>query len=180
MDESFKTRLAEVGEWLQREYTTIRTGQASPALLDTIKVEHYGAKMPISQVASIGVEDARTLRVSPWDASVIAAIERAVKEADIGVGVVTDSAGLRITFPELTSERRVQLVKVAKQKLEEARVSVRGARDEVMKQLDRQVKAGEMSEDARFATKEQVQKVVDDCNRQLESLFSNKESEISR
>ena len=180
MDDTFSKRLTGITEWLTKEYTGIRTGQAAPALLDSVKVESYGAHMPINQVASIGIEDARTLRVSPWDTSMVPAIERAIKDADLGVSTVSDSSGLRVIFPELTSERRAQLLKLAKAKLEEARVSVRAARDEVMKSLDVKQKAGEISEDDRFTKKESAQKLVDATNTKLEATCTAKESEISR
>lgn len=180
MDETaLKTRLDETYDWLGKEYNGIRTGQAAPAILDSIRVESYGTQMPINQVGSIGVEDARTLRVSPWDQSMISAIERAIDEADLGVSVVTDSSGLRVVFPELTSERRDQLVKLAKQKLEDARVSVRQARDEVIKAIEAKQKAGELSEDEKFQSKETVQKHIDACNTKLDELFAKKEAEIS-
>ena len=180
MDDTFSKRLTGITEWLTKEYTGIRTGQAAPALLDSVKVESYGAHMPINQVASIGIEDARTLRVSPWDTSMVPAIERAIKDADLGVSTVSDSSGLRVIFPDLTSERRAQLLKLAKAKLEEARVSVRAARDEVMKSLDVKQKAGEISEDDRFTKKESAQKLVDATNTKLEATYTAKESEISR
>lgn len=180
MDDSVTKRLEEVATWLQKEYTGVRTGQATPALLDSIKVEQYGAKVPVNQVGSVGIEDARTLRVSTWDASVIPEVERAIKEADLGVSVSTDSAGLRVIFPELTSERRTQLQKLAKQKLEDARVSVRSIRDEVMKKIDADQKAGDLSEDERFKQREAVQKAVDTINKKLEELAEAKEQEIAR
>jgi ribosome recycling factor len=96
MDSEGTKKLQEVKEWLQKEYGGIRSGQAAPALLDNIKVDNYGALSPINQVGSVGVEDARTLRISPWDASSIPAIETAIREADLGVSVATDSAGLRV------------------------------------------------------------------------------------
>jgi ribosome recycling factor len=179
MDE-FTQRLQESIEWLSKEFAGIRTGQASPALLDSVKVESYGTHVPLNQVASIGIEDARTLRISPWDASQIAGIERALTEADLGISVSTDSAGLRAIFPELTSERRTQLTKLAKQKLEDARVSVRSARDEIMKQLDKQEKEGEISEDEKFTAREQVQKQVDDTNKKLDELYSAKEAQLTQ
>lgn len=179
MDDSFKTRLHDITDWLVKEYSGIRTGQATPALLDGIKVEHYGTAVPINQVGSVGVEDARTLRISTWDSDSVAAVERAVKDADLGLSVASDSGGVRVIFPELTSERREQLKKLAKSKLEEARVSVRGARDEVMRSLDQQEKAGDLSEDEKFSQKEAVQKVVDETNKKLESLFDQKEKEIT-
>ncbi|MEM9336934.1 MAG: ribosome recycling factor [Patescibacteria group bacterium] len=179
MDDNERKRFQEAKDWLQKEYTGIRTGQAAPALLDAIKVEHYGAHMPVNQVASVGIEDARTLRVSPWDVEAIPAIERAIQEANLGLSVATDSSGLRVIFPELTSERREQLLKLAKSKLEDARVSVRGVRDEIMKRLDADEKAGDISEDEKFAQKEGVQKQVDTTNKELESLFATKETEIA-
>jgi ribosome recycling factor len=176
----FESRLKEVYEWLTEEYSSIRTGQATPTLLDSVKVESYGTYMAINQVGSVGVEDARTIRVSPWDSSVIKSIETAIRDADLGVSVVTDSAGLRVIFPELTGERRVQLLKLAKAKLEEARVSVRSARDEIMKLIDKREKDGDISEDEKFAQKETAQKKVEDMNRTLEGLYDKKEAEIQR
>ena len=180
MNESDKTRLAEIEAWLGKEYASIRTGQAAPAILDGVKVESYGTKMPVPQVSSVGIEDARTLRVSPWDAGLAGAIERAILEADLGVSVATDSGGLRVIFPELTSERRDQLGKLAKSKLEDARVSVRSVRDDVMKRLEKQEKDGEISKDTLFREKESVQKSVDATNQKLESLFIQKQSELSQ
>ncbi len=176
----FESRLKAIVEWLGNEYSGIRTGQATPALLDSVKVESYGALMPINQVASVGVEDARTLRVSPWDAGLVKAIETSVRDADLGVSVVTDSSGLRIIFPELTGDRRVQLLKLAKNKLEEARVSVRSARDEMMKSIDKLEKDGEISEDDKFTQKEDTQKKVETANRTLDALYERKESEINK
>lgn len=178
--QDFVKRLSGIKAWLQQEYTGIRTGQAAPALLDSVKVDSYGSMMPINQLASVGIEDARTLRVSPWDAGQISAIERALREADLGISVATDSAGLRVIFPELTSERRTQLLKLAGQKLEDARISVRGARDEIMKSLDKELKDGELSKDEHFTQKEQVQKHVEATNKELEGLYDAKEAEISK
>jgi ribosome recycling factor len=175
----FDVRGKEIVDWLNTEYDGIRTGQATPALLDNIKVESYGSMMPLNQVGTVGVEDARTLRISLWDAGGIPSVEKALREADLGVSVATDSAGLRVIFPELTSDRRVQLLKLAKSKLEDARVSVRSARDEIMKDLDKQQKAGDISEDDKFTQKEEIQKKVDAVNTELEGLYDKKETEVS-
>lgn len=180
MDTDIKQKLQETKDWLQNEYTGIRTGQANPGLLDNIKIESYGALMPLNQVGSIGIEDARTLRVSPWDDSQIAAIEKSVREADLGVSVATDSSGLRVIFPELTVERRAQLAKLAKSKLEDARIAVRSVRDEVMKQIEKMLKDGDLSEDEKFTKKEAVQLSVDGVNRDLEALFEKKEQELNK
>jgi len=179
MEEAFKQKLKEATDWLQREFTGIRTGQATPALLDSIKVESYGTFMPIVQIGSVGIEDARTIRVAPWDLGQVSAIERAIREADLGVSVSSDSMGLRVIFPELTSERRSQLVKLAKSKLEDARVTVRAVRDEIMKEIETKRKINEISEDDKFSLKEKIQKAVDNSNHNLELLFTQKEAEIS-
>lgn len=176
----FEKRLQTVVEWLVSEYTGIRTGQATPALLDSVKVESYGSLVPINQVATVGAEDARTLRISPWDLSLVKAIEGAIRDANLGISVAADSSGLRAMFPELTGERRVQLLKLAKSKLEDARVSVRAARDEVMKELDKLQKEGEISEDEKFTKKEDTQKKVDAVNRSLDALYEKKDLEINR
>lgn len=180
MSTEINKRLEEVVEWLQKEYAGIRTGQANPSLLDSVKVESYGSYLPIQQIGSVGTEDARTLRVSLWDASQIPALERALREADLGISVVTDSSGLRVIFPELTSERRTQLMKLAKSKLEDARISVRGVRDDEMKELDRSFKAKEMGEDDMFSTKDKIQKHVEETNNKLESMFIQKERELQK
>lgn len=179
MDELTK-RLQDVQAWLSLQYAGIRTGQATPALLDSVKVENYGSMMPINQVGSVGVEDARTLRISTWDAGTIPAIEKAVQEADLGVSVSTDSSGLRVIFPELTSERREQLLKLAKQKLEDARVSVKAVRDDTKKEIDRLQKEGEISEDDKFSQMDTMQKEIEAANKKLEELYTQKETEISK
>jgi ribosome recycling factor len=180
MDAELKKRFSDIVEWLEKEFSTIRTGQATPTLLDSVRVESYGSFLPLNQVGSVGVEDARTLRISPWDASQVKAVEKAISDADLGLSVVTDSSGVRVIFPELTGERRQQLVKLAKSKLEDARVSVKAVRDDAMKAIDAAEKAGEMSQDDKFTQKEEVQKVVDQTNRTLEARFAEKEGEIAR
>lgn len=176
----FDKRSKSIVDWLATEYIGIRTGQATPALLDSIKVESYGSMMPLNQIGSVGVEDARTLRISPWDAGSVKAIETALRDADLGISVVADSTGLRAIFPELTSDRRVQLIKLAKSKLEDARVSVRSARDDFMKDLEKKLKDGEISEDDKFTQKELLQKKVDALNIQLEHIYNKKEVEVSK
>jgi ribosome recycling factor len=178
MDTEIKQKLQEAKDWLQKEFAGIRTGQASPALLDSVKVESYGAIVPLNQVGTVGVEDARTLRVSVWDASVGKAAEEAIRDAELGVSVVGDSSGLRVIFPELTSERRQQLLKLAKSKFEDARITVRAVRDDAMKAIERSEKAGEIGEDEKFTKKESVQSAVDTINQSLEALFAQKESEL--
>lgn len=175
---TFKTKLGEVEEWLGREYLSIRTGKATPAVLDSVMVESYGAKTPLKHVAAIGVEDARTVRITPWDKSQLGAIQTAIEAANIGLSVSPDSAGLRAIFPMLTEERRKMLIKLTGEKLEDARISVRKEREKVWEEIQEQEKAGEMSEDDKFKAKEDLQKMIDEANGKLEALSKRKETEI--
>lgn len=174
----FKTKLTEVEDWLGREYSGIRTGKATPAVLDSVMVESYGTKTPLKHVAAIGIEDARTVRITPWDKSQLGAIQTAIEAANIGLSVSPDSAGLRAIFPMLTEERRKMLIKLTGEKLEDARVSVRKEREKVWEEIQEQEKAGEMSEDDKYRAKEDLQKMVDEANGKLEALSKRKEAEI--
>lgn len=182
MDYDFKpleTKLADAQEWLAKEYRSLRTGRASPAILDSVMVSAYGSLTPLKQVGNVSTEDARTLRVSAYDPGVIKDIERAISAANLGVGTSSDGTTVRVTFPELTSERREQMIKVAKGKLEEARTAVRIARDESWKEIQEREREGTLTEDDKFALKEDLQKKVDASNEALEKLFDAKETEMS-
>jgi len=175
----FKNEAKGIEEWLKKEYQGIRTGQAAPAILDSILVESYGQTMPINQVASITTEGARSLRIAPWDNSVIKAIEKAVQVANLGVSVMSDDKGVRVSFPELTSETRGTLLKLAKSKLEDGRVSLRSLRTETLSDIEAKEKAGSMGEDDKARYKTELQKYVDVTNGVLEEVFAKKEKEIS-
>ncbi|MDO8553069.1 MAG: ribosome recycling factor [bacterium] len=175
----FDGKISGTREWLQKEYGGIRTGRAAPAILDGIMVSAYGSMTPIKQVANIGVEDARTLRVTAWDPSIIKDIERAISAANLGIGTSADSSGLRVTFPELSAERREQLIKIAKHKLEEARAAVRVSRDETWKEIQEKERDGTLTEDDKFSLKEELQKKVDNANGELEKAFAKKEAEMN-
>ena len=172
-------KLAKAKEWLSGEYRGLRSGRATPAILDSVKVQAYGSIMAINALGTIRIEGARSLVVQPYDTSVAKDIERGIAEANLGLGVGIDPSGIRITFPELTTERREQFVKLAKQKLEEARMTVRVARDEVWKDIQDKEKAKEMSEDDKFRLKDELQKKIDACNEDLEKSFESKETEMS-
>jgi len=172
-------KLAAAKEWLTREYQGVRTGRAAPAILDGISVSAYGSMMPLKQVANVGIEDARTLRVSAYDASILKDIEHAIAQADLGVGTSSDGTSVRVSFPELSTERRAQLVKLAKGKLEEARTTVRVARDEAWKEIQSREKEGTLTEDDKFSLKEEMQKKIDASNEELEKAFEKKEEEMN-
>ena len=175
----FKNELESVRAWLQQELLGIRTGRATPTLLDSVAFEAYGARTQIQHAASIGVEDARTLRVSPYDSGQVKDIEKAITQANLGVGVQSDGKTLRISFPELTSEVRTTLLKTVKQKVEEARTRVKRAREEVQDAINAQEKEGGMSEDDKFRAKDEMQKLVEDANKKLDELFDKKEKELT-
>ena len=165
-------------EWLLREYAGLHTGRATPAVLDTIIIDSYGSKMPIKNVASINIEDPKTIRVSPWDKNQVKEIEKAVNTANLGLSVTVDKEGLRVIFPQLTEETRGSLVKVLKAKLEESRIRMRQEREKVWNDVQRVEKDGKMSEDDKFRAKDEIQKIIDEANNKLEALFAKKEKEV--
>lgn len=173
-----KQKIEDTDAWLKKEYQGIRTGRATPALLDGVRVDSYGTRVPLNQVGNVGVEDPRTLRITIWNKEQIKDVEKAITDANLGVGVSADEQGVRVTFPELTSERRDALIKLAKSKLEEARVSLRGERDEVWGDIQKKEKDGELSEDEKFRYKDEMQKLIDEANAKLEELADKKEAEI--
>lgn len=172
-------RIKEIEERLGKDLSGVRTSRAAPAILDGILVESYGTRMPVSQVAAVSVEDARTLRITPWDSSLGKEIEKAVTLANLGLSVGMDEKGVRISFPELTSERRVELLKLAKEKLEDARGSLRAARDEVWSDIQKKEKEGSISEDEKFRFKDEMEKRVKAANQQLDERLERKEKEIN-
>lgn len=174
-----KGQIKETEEWLSRELSSVRTGRASPALLDSVKPEVYGARTPITQLGSLSIEDARTLRIIPWDKSSVKAIEKGITDADLGVSVVTDDQGLRVIFPELTAERRTLLTKIANEKHEQAKVTLRGHRTDAIKEIDTLEKDG-MGEDLAKRNKEEVQKLIDAANVSLEAIAKKKAEEIAQ
>ncbi|MFA7191816.1 MAG: ribosome recycling factor [Candidatus Paceibacterota bacterium] len=168
----FKTELKKIETWLSGEYGSVHTGRATPMVLDNIMVESYGQYMPIKNIASVSVEDPKTLRIAPWDKVMIKEIEKAIQTADIGLSVLSDSDGVRAIFPMLTTETRTKLVKVLKEKLEDARISVRKARGDEISLLD------DLTEDEQKRGKEDIQKAVDESNKNLEAIFDKKEVEV--
>lgn len=175
----FEKRIAEITEHLAKELAGIRTGRASAAILDGIQVESYGSIVPINQVANISVEDARVLRISPWDMSQAKEIEKAITVANLGVSTGADDKGVRVFFPEPTGERRIALAKLAREKVEEFRTSLRQAREEVWSDIQAQEKDGTLSEDDKFRSKEEMQKRVDAANEAFEAALLRKEKEIA-
>lgn len=175
---NFKAELRKVEEFLGKEYSQLNIGRASPMVLDGLLVESYGSHVPIKNIASVSIEDPKTLRVTPWDKSQIKGIEKAIVAANLGLSVSPDEAGLRVIFPQLTTESRASLVKVLKDKLEEARIAVRRERERVWDDIQQKEKDGVLTEDDKFRGKDDLQKLVDEANKNLENLFARKEKEV--
>jgi len=175
-----KANIKETEEWLSRELSGVRTGRATPTLLDSVKPEAYGTRTSLRELASVSVEDARTLRVIPWDTTLLKTIEKGITDADLGISVSTDDQGLRVSFPELTSERRAQLSKIAGDKTEQAKVTLRSHRTDAIKALDAAEKEGGMGKDEAARLKTEIQKLIDAGNDALAGHLVKKETEISQ
>ena len=176
---ALKTHIKETEEWLGRELSGVRTGRATPVLLDGVRPEAYGTRTPLTQLASISIEDARTLRIIPWDAALLKAIEKGITDADLGIGVATDDQGLRVSFPELTSERRIQLAKIANDKTEQAKVTLRAHRTDALHGLDALEKEGGVGKDEIARLRTEVQKLIDAGTESLVEILKKKEAEIA-
>ena len=175
---NFKTELKKIDDFLGKEYSQLSTGRASPMVLDGISVESYGAMQPLKNVASISIEDPKTLRIAPWDKTHIRPIEKAIMIADLGLSCATDESGIRVIFPQLTTETRQKLVKVLKDKLEESRITVRRERARIWDEIQKLEKDGKMTEDERNRAKDELQKIIDEVNKTLENTFQKKEKEV--
>lgn len=165
-------------EATKENFMGIRTGRANPALLNGIMVDYYGAPTPIKSVASIGVPEPRTLSVTPFDASQANAVEKAIRDSDLGVSPNRDGNVIRVTMPELTEERRKEYVKLAKNKAEEGKVAVRNIRRKAKESIDKSVKDGELGEDEGDRLQKELDKVTKQVTDSLDVLLEGKQKEI--
>jgi ribosome recycling factor len=173
-----RTRMQKSVESSRGELTTVRTGRASPHLLDRIAVDYYGASTPLKQLANIAASDARLLTVTPFDKSAIGAIEKAIQESDIGLAPSNDGNVIRLQVPELTEERRREMVKVVHGVAEEGRIAIRNIRRDVMHDLREMKKGGEAGEDDERRAETTLQKHTDDSIAEIDALLKGKEEEI--
>lgn len=165
---------------LKHDISGLRTGRATPALVEDIPVEAYGTKQPIKALASISVLDAKTLAIEPWDKSVIGQIDSALQKSQLGINPVNDGKILRLPLPELTHERRAELIKVLHQKLEAAKISIRKVREEVRDDIDAAEKDKSISEDEKFALQDELEKMVKEYNEKIKVIGEEKEVEITK
>ena len=174
MNDEMEKTIASMDKSLGR----VRTGRASISLLDGIKVDYYGTPTPINQVATLSVPESRLIVISPWDASVIGAIEKAIQKSDLGLMPANDGKIIRLAIPQLTEERRKELVKVVKKMAEEGKIKLRNIRRDANEELKSLKKNNKMTEDELFAAQEEVQKITDQNIEKIDKVTSAKEKEI--
>lgn len=173
-----ETRMTAALDTLGREFASVRTGRASANLLDTVRVDYYGTPTPVSQMASVSVTDARTLTIQPWEASQLAAIEKAILKSDLGLTPVNDGKVIRLVMPTLTEERRKQLAKSVHKLAEDARIAIRNIRREANDKLKALAKDKKVAEDAERRGHDQIQKATDKYVAKVDELLKKKEQEI--
>jgi ribosome recycling factor len=177
---TLETQMRASLEALKREFSGLRTGRASAHLLDPVQVVVYGSRMPLNQVATITVPEPRTISVQVWDRSNIQAVDKAIREANLGLNPVVDGALIRLPVPALTAERRQELVKIAHKYAEQTRVSVRNVRREGMELLKKHEKDGDMSQDEHHKNSAKVQELTDKIIKEIDTTLTTKEAEIQK
>ena len=174
----FKQKLEKIIERLKHEVTSLRTGRASPALVEDLEVDYYGTKTPLKALASISNRDSRELLIQPWDKGAVQPIERAIQTSSLSLNPIAEREGIRLIIPSLTEERRRELVKLLGHYVEDARIHVRKEREDILREIDRGLKEKEISEDEKFRKKSEIQKMVDEINKKIEEIEEAKEKEI--
>lgn len=177
--QDFKKEFVAAVEFLKQDIAQLRTGRAAAAMLDSITVEAYGSYQPLKAVGTITVVDAKTISVEPWDKSQLSAIEKGIRDSGLGINPVNDGKVVRIILPDLTSERRNELIKILHQKLEGARISVRKVREEARELIAAEEKEGGMSEDDKFKMFEEIEKMVKEFNDLIKKIGEDKEKDIT-
>jgi ribosome recycling factor len=176
--DSAKDRMAKAEDALKRELATIRTGRASPALVDHIRVEYYGAQTPLNQLATVAAPEARLLTIQPWDRKSLGSIEKALQKSDLGLNPTNDGALIRLAIPQLSEQRRKELTKLVQKRVEESRVATRNVRRDSQEELKKAERAKEISEDEHHRAAERLQKLTDQTIASLDRLGHQKETEL--
>jgi ribosome recycling factor len=171
-------RMAKSVDSLKQELTKLRTGRAHAGLLDHVTVSYYGSEVPLNQVASVGVADARTLLVTPWEKSMVGPIEKAILKSDLGLNPASAGTTIRVPLPPLTEERRRDLVKIVRQEGEGAKVAIRNIRRDANNQLKSLLKEKKITEDAERQTQDEIQKLTDRHVQEVDKLLAGKEAEL--
>ncbi len=177
--EQYKDEFNKTLDYLKQDISSLRTGRATPALVEDIMVEAYGVKQALKTLAAISVADAKTINIEPWDKSVLQNIEIAIRNSQLGINPINDGKLIRLPLPDLTQERRIELIKVLGQKLEQARVSIRKIREELREKIDKMEKDKEITEDEKYKAFEDVDKLIKDYNEKIKEIGAEKEKEIN-
>jgi len=173
-----KDRMRKAVEALRKDLATIRTGRAHPGLVEHLRVDYYGAPTPLNQLATVSVPEPRLLTIQPWDRQSLGAIEKAIHKSDLGLNPINDGNIIRLVIPQLTEERRKELVKVVHKKVEEGRVAVRNVRRDCHDELRRLQKEKAISEDSQYRGQEELQKLTDEFIQEIERVGEEKEAEL--
>ena len=175
----YETRMEKTLSALASQFSSVRAGRANAAVLDQIRVEYYGTPTPINQIASIATPDPRTLSIQPWDASTLKLIEKAIQASELGINPQNDGRVIRLAFPQLTEERRIELQKQVRKYGEEAKVAIRNIRRDAMDAFKKQQKASEITEDDFKDIEKDMQKLTDDYIKKVDESTSKKEKELA-
>ena len=173
-----ETKMKKTVESTQREFSSVRTGRASTSLVENIRVDYYGAPTPLKQVASVTTPDARLVMIQPWDKNALLDIEKAILKSEIGITPTNDGKAIRLSIPSLTDERRVELDKILKKTAEDGRVSLRTCRHSAIEHIRKLEKDKVITEDVRFNSQEEIQKLTDKYIKEIDTLLAAKEKEI--
>ncbi len=173
-----KDRMKKSISVMAQEFNSLRAGRANAQVLDRILVDYYGTPTPINQLGNIASPEPRLLTISVWDQKAISDVEKAIQKSDLGINPSNDGKMIRLVFPELTEERRKELVKVVRKKGEETKVAVRAIRRDANEQIKKQQKGGEITEDDMALLEEQIQKLTDDMVKEIDKVLADKEKEI--
>ena len=174
----YEEKMKSSVEHLGRELAAVRAGRANASVLNRIHVDYYGTPTPIQQIASVGSPDPRTLVITPWDASALKAIEKAILESDLGINPQNDGKAIRLSFPQLTEERRKELVKQIRKYAENGKVAIRNIRRDAMESFKKKEKASEITEDDLKQAEKDLQKLTDDSSKKIDELLARKEKEL--
>ena len=174
----FDEKMTKSVEALREEYTSIRAGRANPHVLDKLKVDYYGTPSSIQQVANVSVPEARIIQIQPWEAKMIKEIEKAIIASDLGLTPSNDGRIIRLTFPELTEERRKELVKDVKKKAENAKVAIRNVRRDANDSIKKAAKASEVTEDEQKQLEDEIQKITDKYIAEVDKAMEDKSAEV--
>lgn len=175
----FKPEFDKVIDHVKHDIASLRTGRATPAIVEDIQIEAYGMRQPVKALASISVLDAKTLSIEPWDKSVIQALDKGLRESNLGINPVNDGKMIRLPLPELSHDRRQELIKVLHQKLEAARISLRKVREDVRDAIEKAEKDKQISEDDKFKMQDAVEKMIKEYNDKIKAIGEEKEVEIT-